>query len=143
MAKTKPGIRISLDDSVARGTKFANKAGFDAGVRKLGPDSQPGPNPGSPGAPFFNSRRVDDFDLKRSTFWAGNGPTPGVLNDIPRDNTTMGFGELTPRSKTNDSPVPEKNRQMPNPATTSKAQEVRENDPTQGLGVAPTGTLSR
>jgi hypothetical protein len=139
----KPGVKISLGDAEARGVKFQNSKGFDAGVRKLGPDSQPGLNPGSPGAPLYQSRKVDDYDAKKTTFWAGNGPTPGVLNDIPRDNTTMGFDELTPRSKTNDSPVPEKNREMPNPATTSKAQEVRENDPTQGLGVRPTGTLSR
>jgi hypothetical protein len=141
MAKTKPGIRISLDDSVARGTKFANKAGFDAGVRKLGPDSQPGPNPGSPGAPFFNSRRVDDFDLKRSTFWAGNGPTPGGLNDVPKDGTAMGFDEFKPRSETNDSPVPKQGRELPNPKVITKADEARIAE--AKIGNAPSGVLAK
>lgn len=134
------GVKVTLGDAEARGTKFSNKSGFDPADAKLGHDTIPGP---PVGAPLYQSRRVDDYTAKKTMFHAGHGPTPGILNDIPADSTTMGFRELTDRSKTNDSPVPEKNREMPNPATTSKAQEVRENDPTQGLGVAPTGTLSR
>ena len=137
--KTKPGVKISLGDAEARGVKFANKAGFDAGVRKLGPDSQPGPNPGSPGAPLYNSKTVDDYTAKKTTFWAGSGPTPGGLNGTGR-GPTMEL-DVNRNVKQPDNPVPV--AQMPHKGDTSKAQEVAREDPSMGLGVAPTGTLSR
>jgi hypothetical protein len=139
--KTKPGVKIQLGDDEARGTKFQNSKGFDPDVRKLGPDSQPGPNPGSPGAPLYQSKKLDDYTAKKTTFWAGNGPTPGVLNDIPRDNTTMGFDEFKPRSETSDSPVPKQNRQMPNPKVITKADEARIAE--AKIGNEPSGVLDK
>jgi hypothetical protein len=139
--KTKPSVKISLGDAEARGTKFANKAGFDTGVRKLGPDSQPGPNPGSPGAPLYNSKTVDDYTAKQTLYHAGHGPTPGVLNDIPRDNTTMGFDELKPRSETTDSPVRKQGREMPDPKVITKADEARIAE--AKIGNEPSGVLNK
>jgi hypothetical protein len=137
----KPGVKIQLGATEARGVKFQNSKGFDAGVRKLGPDSQPGVNPGSPGAPLYNSRRIDDYTAKKTTFWAGSGPTPGGLNGTGR-GPTMEL-DINQNVKQPDNPVPEKGREMPHKGDTSKAQEVAREDPSMGLGVAPTGTLSR
>jgi hypothetical protein len=137
MSKTQ-GVKVTLGDAEARGTKFANKAGFDPADAKLGNDTIPGP---PVGAPLYQSRRVDDFDAKKTTYWAGNGPTPGLLNDLPKVGGGVGFEPYTSKSETADSPVRKQGREMPNPGTTSKAQEVRENDPTQGLGVTLDGVM--
>jgi hypothetical protein len=137
MSKTQ-GVKITLGDAEARGTKFANKAGFDPADAKLGNDTIPGP---PVGAPLYQSRKVDDYDVKKTTFWAGNGPTPGGLNAIPSDKTTMGFDEFKPRSETTDSPVPKQGRELPDPKVITKADEARIAE--AKIGNEPSGVLDK
>jgi hypothetical protein len=137
--KTKPGVKIQLGDAEARGTKFQNSKGFDPGVRKLGPDSQPGPNPGSPGAPLYNSKTVDDYTAKQTLYHAGHGPTPGLLNDLPKVGGGVGFEPYTSKSETADSPVRKQGRELPDPKIVTKADEARIAE--AQIGNEPSGTL--
>jgi hypothetical protein len=110
--------------------------GFNKKINTLGNDTWPGPPKGAP----LSNAVVQMIDNKK-IYHAGHGPTPGILNDIPADKTTMGFRELTPRSKTNDSPVPEKNREMPNPKVITKADEARIAE--AQIGNEPSGVLDK
>ncbi len=117
--------------------KYPNgNQGFNKKINTLGNDTWPGPPKGAP-----LSNVVQQMIDNKKMYHAGHGPTPGVLNDIPADKTTMGFKELTPRSETTDSPVMKQGREMPNPRVTTKADEARIAE--AKIGNEPSGVLDK
>jgi hypothetical protein len=123
MAKTK-GTTFNLDSALV-GRRFANTAGFNAAAGGLGKDSQPGPNPGSPGAPLMQNRVVDDFAVKATRY--PTGIYPFGLNHAPSADPATPTMErpLDGRAPTIDAPVPISGRQLPHPDLMTKADEAR------------------
>jgi hypothetical protein len=115
-------------------TKFANRGGFDKG--RLGSDSVPGP---MKGAPLINSKKIDDYDVRKSTYHAGHGDIPGGYNDIPA--VALGAQPNGPQSKPLDAVLP-RSREMPHAAADrGKSDEIAHADPSMGLGDRPTGVV--
>jgi hypothetical protein len=108
--------------------------GFNKKINTLGNDTWPGPPKGAP-----LSNVVQQMIDNKKMYHAGHGPTPGVLNDIPADKTTMGFRELTPKSETTDSPVSAQKPQMPNVKIITKAAEAAAAE--AQIGNEPSGVL--
>jgi hypothetical protein len=95
-----------------------------------------------PDHPPAHTTHVAQSETKAERFFAGNPDVPGGLNSDSRDGSVMGL-DNRPGTATADSPVPVRGRELPHVGVTSKAQEVAREDPSAGLGVRPTGTLSR
>jgi hypothetical protein len=133
MSKTKPGIVLGAAHVTdpTRKTVFRNSGGFNH--RGLGGDTVPGPGIG---APLVTSKRVDDFTATKSVFLHGNPHNRFSAPEVR--GATMGVDDGRP--PTHDSPA---RGPMPNRDITSKAGEVRANDPTAGVGVRPHGALDR
>jgi hypothetical protein len=135
MSKTPRGVILGeahVTDA-SRKTVFRNARGFDN--RSLGSDSVPGP---MVGAPLINSRTVDDFDAVRRVYVTGNPFNPLSTPDGQR-GATMGVDEGRPPMID----APGHGGPMPDRSVTTKAAEVRANDPRAGVGVRPSGTLNR
>jgi hypothetical protein len=98
----------------------------------LGTDTVPGP---LVGAPLVTSRKVDDYDTRRTVY--PSGITTG-LNEVGRGV----LGNLDKSAAGHDTPI-KGHGQQANKHETHKSDAVDREDPTQGLGVHPEGVLGR
>lgn len=123
MSKNRP-VKVTLPDG--RGTKVV--PGHSQPTRNIAEhmsaiDARR--DAGTPGAqhdhPPINSAKVPQSAVKAEHFHAGHGDTHGGMNGEPPPRPAVG---LEGDKATRDSPVPERDRQMPDKGVTTKAAEV-------------------
>ena len=135
--KTKPGIRIALDDNIARGRVVPPGDGqMSRGIESI-IAQEPGNLAHVNDFPPASSQRV--ARQTKATLYADGGPNP--LNGS-RAQMSPAMG-LEGKQPVIDSPMPTTGRQMPHPDLASKAQEAASADASIGDVPHPSGTLGR